>query len=403
MNRLFTALTALVLFTLCDATLSAHALHFTRVTVSAATEGTGDEVELRLETDFAPPLVDVAEAASLPAADAAIQAPRVTVLAAEILAQLRPEFTPAAENWRFVSWSFPAPDPASPRSAEDPAAITFVWKARLAAGQASEKITFLLRSRPDTRLVFPVACSVLPPGETQALTRWLQNPGDATRPFMWRAAMPPESEPTATDPDLESPLAQPDQTDVAPAGRLATLGQFLWLGFVHILPLGLDHILFVLGLYFLGSGWRALAAQITTFTIAHTTTLGLAAAGLVRVSPAIVEPLIALSIALVALENIFRPRIGPTRLIVVFAFGLLHGLGFAGVLSELKMPADQFFTALLAFNVGVDFGQLAVLALAFLTVGWFHQKTWYRPALAIPACSLIAATGLYWTLERAFF
>jgi hypothetical protein len=201
---------------------------------------------------------------------------------------------------------------------------------------------------------------------------------------------------------LDARLALNRATPAAAAGD-NLFARFTGLGFTHILPHGLDHILFVLGLYFLGSGWRVLAAQITTFTIAHTTTLGLAAAGLVRVSPAIVEPLIALSIALVALENIFRPRIGPTRLIVVFAFGLLHGLGFAGVLSELEMPADQFFTALLAFNVGVDFGQLAVLALAFLTVGWFHQKTWYRPALAIPACSLIAATGLYWTLERAFF
>lgn len=397
MSRLFAALTLLALFTLCGANLSAHALHFTRITLSAAPTGTGEEVELRIETDLAPPLVDAAEAASLPVADATIQAPRVTVLVGEILAQLRPEFTPPAEAWRLVSWSFPSPDAATPRSAKDPATLAVVWRTRLGTDPARADTTFLLRSRSDARVVFPVACSVISPGETQARTRWLQSPGDATRPFTWRPASSPAS---SADPATPPPDLAPE-----PFGRggLAVVAQYLWLGFLHIIPLGLDHILFVLGLYFLGSGWRALAAQIATFTIAHTTTLGLAAAGLVRVPPAIVEPLIALSIAFVALENIFRPRVGPARLVVVFIFGLLHGLGFAGALSELAMPGDRFFTALLSFNFGVDFGQLAVLALAILAVGWFRQKPWYRRTLAIPACALIAATGLYWTVERAFF
>ncbi len=401
MNRLFAALTFLAFFALSGSSLSAHALHFTRVIVSAVPGSADDEVELRVETDLAPPLVDAAEAASLPAAEPALQAPRVAVLADELLAQLRPEFTPPlhADAWRLSAWSFPSPDPSAPRSADDPATIAFVWRTRLPASSGSETdrpaITVLVRSRSDARLVFPVACSVIPPGETRAVTRWLQAPGDATQAFVWRAA-------SASNSNTGSPSAALSAPTEA-AGALATLARFLWLGFLHILPLGLDHILFVLGLYFLGSGWRALAAQIAAFTIAHTTTLGLAAAGLVRVSPAIVEPLIALSIAFVALENIFRPRIGPARIVVVFVFGLLHGLGFAGVLSELEMPPGQFLTALLAFNVGVDLGQLAVLALAFLTVGWFRQKTWYRPALAIPACALVAATGLYWTVERAFF
>lgn len=403
MSRLFAALTLLALFTLCGANLSAHALHFTRITLSASPAGTGEEVELRIETDLAPPLASAAEAASLPVAYATIQAPRVTVLAGEILAQLHPEFTPPAEAWRLVSWSFPAPDAATPRSADDPATLAVVWRTRLGTSPARADTTFLLRSRPDARVVFPVACSVISPGETQALTRWLQSPGEATRPFTWR----PASTPASTPPSPVSSTNPATPPDLAPEpfgrGGLAVVAQYLWLGFLHIIPLGLDHILFVLGLYFVGAGWRALTAQIATFTIAHTTTLGLAAAGLVRVSPAIVEPLIALSIAFVALENIFRPRVGPARLVVVFVFGLLHGLGFAGALSELAMPRDRFFPALLSFNFGVDFGQLAVLALAFLTVGWFRQKPWYRRALAIPACSLIAATGLYWTVERTFF
>ena len=394
MRRLFATLSCLAIFALCGTNLFAHALHFTRVVLSAAETG---EVELRVETDLTPPLVDAAGMASLPAAEPAVRAQRLTDLAQDVLAQLEPSFSPPAEKWGFVSADFLAADPALPRAADEPASIALVWRSRLAAAPDGD-VTLVIRSRADARISFPVACSVIPPGETQALTRWLKSPGDATQPFTWKLVAPGSATASASAGSSQAPHAAPE-----PAGRLATIGQYLWLGFLHILPLGLDHILFVLGLYFLGSGWRALAAQIGTFTLAHTTTLGLAAAGLVHAPASVVEPLIALSISFVALENIFRPRVGPGRLVAVFCFGLLHGLGFAGALSELELPRDQFFTALISFNFGVDFGQLAVLALAFLTVGWFRQKTWYRRAVAVPACSLIAATGLYWTIERAFF
>ncbi len=143
-------------------------------------------------------------------------------------------------------------------------------------------------------------------------------------------------------------------TALAMAVRLETAGQFLWLGFLHIVPRGADHILFVAGLFFLGLGWRPLFKQTTAFTIAHTTTLGLSAYGIFSLPARLVEPLIALSILYVAIENIARPKLTPWRLAVVFLFGLLHGLGFASSLSEVAMPRDQFFTALLAFNFGVD-------------------------------------------------
>jgi hypothetical protein len=132
-------------------------------------------------------------------------------------------------------------------------------------------------------------------------------------------------------------------------------------------------------------------------------TLGLAAYGIVSLSPRLVEPLIALSIAYVAIENIWRPQLTPARIAIVFAFGLLHGLGFAASLSEVPMPRDQFFTALFSFNIGVDVGQLAVIAAAFLLVGWFRDKPWYRRAIVVPACSLIGAVGVYWTVARTFF
>jgi len=178
------------------------------------------------------------------------------------------------------------------------------------------------------------------------------------------------------------------------------LWTYLRLGFKHIVPQGLDHILFVLALFFLGLEWRKLIAQTTVFTIAHATTLFLSRYGVISLPGKYVEPLIAFSIACIALENIWRPKLGPTRLALVFAFGLVHGLGFAGSLAEVAIPRDQFLLALLGFNLGVDFGQLFVIALAFLAVGWFRDKPWFRARIMIPCCAAIAATGLIWTVQR---
>jgi hydrogenase/urease accessory protein HupE len=173
------------------------------------------------------------------------------------------------------------------------------------------------------------------------------------------------------------------------------------LGFTHILPKGLDHILFVLGIFLLSLKWRPLLYQVTAFTIAHTITLALSLYGIVSLPASIVEPLIALSIVYVAIENIITPSLKPWRVYVVFTFGLLHGLGFAGVLTELGLPRDEFVTALIAFNVGVELGQLAVIVLAFLAVGlWFRQRDWYRRGIVVPASLMIALVGAYWTVER---
>jgi hypothetical protein len=182
-----------------------------------------------------------------------------------------------------------------------------------------------------------------------------------------------------------------------------TFISYIPIGFDHILPKGLDHILFVLGLFFLSIHLRPLLWQVTAFTLAHTVTLALGALGWVSVSPAIVEPLIAASITFVAIENVMTPRLSKWRPFVIFGFGLLHGLGFASVLGEIGLPEDRFFPALIAFNVGVELGQLTVISLAFLSVGlWFGHKSWYRARISIPASLVIAAVGAYWFFERVF-
>lgn len=185
---------------------------------------------------------------------------------------------------------------------------------------------------------------------------------------------------------------------------LQAFARYIPIGFSHILPQGLDHILFVLGLFFLSTRLKPLLWQVSAFTVAHTVTLGAGALGYVTVPATIVEPVIAASITFVAVENILSRGLSPWRPVVVFCFGLLHGLGFASVLTEFGLPEGAFFPALIGFNLGVEFGQLAIITAAFLCVGlWFRNKPWYRGRIAVPASGAIALIGAYWTVERIFF
>jgi hypothetical protein len=176
---------------------------------------------------------------------------------------------------------------------------------------------------------------------------------------------------------------------------------YLKLGFEHILPLGLDHILFILSLCLLNPTLKPLLIQATTFTVAHSITLGLAMYGFITPPGNIVEPIIALSIMFVALENIITDKLKTTRLLIVFAFGLIHGMGFASVLTELGLPQEQFFNGLIAFNVGVELGQVAVILSFWALIGaWFGKNIAYRKYIVIPASLVIAVVSLYWVIER---
>lgn len=179
---------------------------------------------------------------------------------------------------------------------------------------------------------------------------------------------------------------------------------YLVLGFKHILPLGLDHILFVLCLFLLSPKLKPIVWQSTAFTVAHSVTLCLAAYNFINTSPRIIEPLIALSILYVALENLFSPRLKPSRLGIVFIFGLIHGLGFAGALSEMGLPKNAYFTSLIMFNVGVELGQLAVILGAwFLLAKWFSDKPYYRRLIVVPLSIAIALVAGIWSVQRIFY
>ena len=176
---------------------------------------------------------------------------------------------------------------------------------------------------------------------------------------------------------------------------------YLKLGFTHILPLGADHILFILSIFLLNPKLKSVIIQATAFTLAHSITLGLAMYHVVSPPADIVEPVIALSIFFVAAENCITGKLKPTRIVIVFIFGLIHGLGFANALTELGLPQDQYFISLLLFNAGVELGQITIIVLAWLLIGkWFDQKKWYRKRVVIPISVCIAFTAFYWTIQR---
>lgn len=175
-------------------------------------------------------------------------------------------------------------------------------------------------------------------------------------------------------------------------------------GFMHVIPLGLDHVLFVLGLFFYRREWRPLLSQSLAFTLAHTVTLGLASVGIIRISLSWVEPMIALSIVVIALENLLYVRGASfrVRIAVVFAFGLVHGLGFAGALAIWLTPNGKFLVNLFSANLGVEVAQIAMLtSLWFITLGW-NRSVNYQVVRKV-CCLGIAGIGVFWFFERLGF
>ena len=182
------------------------------------------------------------------------------------------------------------------------------------------------------------------------------------------------------------------------------VANYISIGYDHIVPNGMDHILFVIGIFLLTTRFRPLLSQITMFTVAHSISLALAVYGVFELSPQLVQPLVALSIAYVGLENLYSKKVQKRRLLLVFGFGLLHGMGFAGALKDFGMPPGDYATALISFNVGVELGQIMIVLSAFVMfAGWFARRTWYRPAVVLPVSAVIAVMGLTWTVERLAF
>lgn len=283
--------------------------------------------------------------------------------------------------------------------------LTPVFQQRLVVAfddQAVQPVVSWNVSHPTTTGGAPVASILIAgatPASAQRLT-WSYAWTFTSYPFAVRRGA---SGTTATEWLEGGQTSSPVPLDVeGPAiSRFRLAARYVELGFTHILPKGLDHVLFVLGIFLLSRRARPILLQVSAFTIAHSITLALSIYGIVRLPSSIVEPAIAFSIAYIAIENVILTELKPWRYALVFAFGLLHGLGFAGVLSEVGLPRGELLTALVGFNVGVELGQITVIAIAFVAVGyWFRDRAWYRQRIVLPASACIALMGIYWTLER---
>jgi hydrogenase/urease accessory protein HupE len=168
-----------------------------------------------------------------------------------------------------------------------------------------------------------------------------------------------------------------------------------------VVPLGLDHMLFILGLFLMVPQWKPLLKQSLMFTLAHSVTLVLSILGFISLPSKLVEILIAFSIAFIGVENLVSKKVGNLRLGLVLAFGLIHGMGFASVLAEKleSIPRERLTVPLVSFNVGVELAQITVLCVAFLVL-WPLRK--WENKVQVLGSILVTCAGLGWMIERIF-
>lgn len=253
-----------------------------------------------------------------------------------------------------------------------------------------------------------VAATYRCPGEVQQLelkSRLLQQLGDGHTTFVRAVRGDIEAQQVLT---LQASSAQ---LDLSRDNPWSAAGRFWLLGVEHIFT-GIDHVLFLLALLLIGGSLGRIIAIATAFTVAHSITLSLAALGLVSLPSQLVESAIALSIGYVALENFAmarrrapgekEPLALRLRWVLTFAFGLIHGFGFAGVLGELGLPREHLVVSLAAFNLGVEAGQVAIVAAAWPLLRRAEQSDWYRPAGVRFASVGVFVIACYWFAERAF-
>ncbi len=186
-------------------------------------------------------------------------------------------------------------------------------------------------------------------------------------------------------------------------GVFAVVKKFIPAGVHHIL-IGPDHLLFLVGLLLLGGSIRQLAVVVTSFTIAHSITLSLAALNIVTPPARLIEPAIALSIVYVGADNLLAKGGRDVRGWIAFTFGFIHGLGFANVLREMELPRRALGWSLFSFNIGVEIGQLFVVVLVATAFTMLRERSeWSRRHLAFAGSLVVIAAGAYWFVQRVFF
>jgi hydrogenase/urease accessory protein HupE len=205
---------------------------------------------------------------------------------------------------------------------------------------------------------------------------------------------------TASDPAIEIslPIRAAQRDRAATPSKPAEFREFLLLGVEHVLT-GYDHLLFLCGILLGCRGVKSLFSLVTCFTAAHSITLALAVFGQLSVPVEVVEPLIALSIVIVGLENLSLPSKLARRLALTFVLGLVHGLGFAGALGDLSLHGRALLLPLFSFNLGIEFAQVAVSALSFALILKLRQTPIGNRGLRV-ASVVVAAMGFFWLCQR---
>lgn len=296
----------------------------------------------------------------------------------EPLGEVKPEF----------DWSFAKLGDGPLENPDDPAVLVGSWKTTLPKGLSGFRIESLQLTDP---AAIPMNVVFLNHLDGKQIERYaVLFPGEKS--FLLDLAGLATAQAT---PSPDAVGAKADNKDLA-----AIFMSEVKRGFLHVLPLGLDHVLFVLGLFLMSRKWKPLILQVTTFTLAHTITLWMASAGWVSLPPSVVEPVIAASIVFVAVENLVRRDYSHWRLLVVFIFGLIHGLGFAGVMSTRLDSTSSLVVGLLGINLGVELGQLAIIAIAFVATCWIASEEKYRKFIVVPGSIFIALAGIWWVVER---
>jgi hypothetical protein len=372
--------------------------HMLNVTVAEVEFDDSQEFKATIQVDFTRPLqgADAYYALSLLPPDQ--QEAKIREITGPLLDDLQFVFGDQIVKPDLVSWDVPKASKADYENYYIGKMTTLVLQGEIPPNRPP----FVLNTLAQTTIEFPLSLTLLRRDHNIHVTRWLELQGESSNPFNY------DQGETGHKYTAEVGVDPLSGAKLSPFQRfwyvqLGALWIYLRLGFRHIIPGGIDHILFVLGLFFLGISWRKLISQTAVFTVAHATTLYLSSQNIVNLPPWLVQPAIALSITFIALENIFKPKLSAVRLGVVFFFGLVHGLGFAAGLKQLPLPKHEFLMALLGFNFGVDFGQLFVILLAFLAVGWWRNKPWFFARVAVPASALIAFIGALWTIQRILF
>lgn len=372
----------LVLFT-CES--HAHLLNMTELHLDASDPRQGRlHVKIDLGQSLMQPEIYWRAVSADAAGQAQLIAPAVAQLARSIVISVDGELVKAnLQSWQLEAVSLDAIiNPITPQMAE----LVFA----LGASFSPEDEVLEVRIDDDFEVPWPALLRVDYAGAPLPVSRLLTASERSSRPISLNGNS------AASDSATLAGLALAFQS-------WAPGLSWLVIGFQHIIPRGLDHIVFVLGLFFLSTRLSTLLYQVSCFTVAHSLSLGLATLGFVAVPASVVEPLIAASIIFIAVDNLHSELLARWRLAVVTLFGQLHGLGFAAVLSELILPAENFYSALLFFNLGVEAGQLTVLLLAFAAVGWLRNWTQYTNRVARPATVTIAGVGAYWLVKRVAF